>query len=338
MPSAQLGYDLLNSLTLPRKGRLVHISSRDQSGGNADARSIEPGDTHTLLDLKGAGIIRRLWITVSPEETAILRGAVIRFYWDGNPKPSVEAPLGDFFGVGFGQYVHYISLPLSMTSGGYNCYWPMPFRKAARITVTNESKRKIDALYYNIDVEMVQRLPKETLYFHALWRRENPTQAGKNYTVLETVGRGHLVGVMMAMQNRHGGGLGFLEGDEMVYVDGEAQPSIYGTGTEDYYNSGWYFNRGTYSAPFHGCTIKDDQKGRVCAYRWHILDPIPFQKSIRFTLEHGHANEVEGDYSSMAYWYQTPPVGLLPLPPFADRLPYEPPPPQQDSKGKAPSD
>ena len=227
-----------------------------------------------------------------PEAPELLRQAVLRFYWDGKDQPSIQVPLGDFFGAGFGLYEHYISLPLSMTSGGYNCYWQMPFRKGVRITVTNESGCRIDALYYNIDIEQVPRLAEDTLYFHAEWRRENPTQPGKNYTVLETKGQGHFVGLLMEMQDRNGG-FGFLEGDERVFVDGESKPSINGTGTEDYFNSGWYFNRGTFSAPYHGLILIDEDLSRVCAYRWHILDPIPFKRSLRFTIEHGHNNEVE---------------------------------------------
>jgi hypothetical protein len=318
--------DSLSGLMYPSPGKLLHVSSWDRSGGNGDLRSVEPGQTHTLVDLRGAGIIHRIWFTVAPEAPDLLRQAVLRFYWDGKDQPSIQVPLGDFFGAGFGLYEHYISLPLSMTSGGYNCYWQMPFRKGVRITVTNESGCRIDALYYNIDIEQVPRLAEDTLYFHAEWRRENPTQPGKNYTVLETKGQGHFVGLLMEMQDRNGG-FGFLEGDERVFVDGESKPSINGTGTEDYFNSGWYFNRGTFSAPYHGLILMDEDLSRVCAYRWHILDPIPFKRSLRFTIEHGHNNEVETDYSSVAYWYQTPAKGVANLPPPEERMAYIPPPP-----------
>ena len=328
-PAALLGSPLAG-LMLPHDGVAKHEGSWDRSGGNGDARAVDPGQTITLLDYKGAGIIRRFWVTIAPRsEMTIHRQAILRMYWDDEPTPSVEVPIGDFFGVGFGEQHDYISLPLNETSGGYNCYWPMPFHKSAKWTLTNLSKRRIDAFYYNIDFTAYKSLPKDLRHFHAQWRRENPTTKGKNYTILEATGQGHYVGTALFMQNRKGHGLGFLEGDEMIYIDGETTPSINGTGTEDYFSSGWYFDRGPYSAPYHGCIIKDDQHGRISAYRWHIEDAIPFHKSIRVTIEHGNQNDTEADYSSVAYWYQSEPHA--PFPPLpanpADLLPFVPPPP-----------
>jgi len=328
-PAAGLGGSLAD-LMMPRRGTPKHEGSWDRSGGNADMRVVNPGQTITLFDYQGAGIVRRLWVTIAPRaEMTIHRQAILRMYWDGETTPSVEVPIGDFFGVGFGEQRDYISLPLNETSGGYNCYWPMPFHKSARWTLTNLSKRRIDAFYYNIDFTAYDRLPEDLLHFHAQWRRENPTKAGQNYTILEAAGRGHFVGTALFMQNRRGRGLGFLEGDEMIYVDGEEKPSVIGTGTEDYFSSGWYYDRGVYSAPYHGINIKDTQLGRVSTYRWHIPDAMSFQRSIRVTIEHGHANDHEADYSSVAYWYQSEPHA--PFPPFPanpdDLLPYVPPPP-----------
>lgn len=330
-PAAGLGSPLAG-LALPHDGTPKHEGSWDRRGGNGDARRVDPGQTLTLLDYQGAGIIRRFWVTIAPRaEMTIHRQAILRMYWDGETTPSVECPIGDFFGVGFGEQKDYISLPLNETSGGYNCYWPMPFHKSARWTITNMSQRRIDAFYYNIDFTGYDRLPKDIHHFHAQWRRENPTTPNRNYTILEATGRGHFVGTALFMQNRRGRGLGFLEGDEMVYVDGEEKPSIIGTGTEDYFSSGWYYDRGLYSAPYHGINIKDTMLGRVSTYRWHIEDAMPFKKSIRVTIEHGHANDHEADYSSVAYWYQTEPH--LPFQPFptdpAQLLPYVPPPPMR---------
>src|SRR5437763_10945118 len=202
------------------------------------------------MDHHGAGIIRRFWCTIAPRaQREIHRQAILRMYWDGDDKPAVECPIGDFFGVGFGEQKDYISLPLNETSGGYNCYWPMPFHKSARWTLTNLSDHKIDAFYYNIDFTAFEKLPDESVrHFHALWHRENPTTKEKNYTILDTPGEGHFVGTALFMQARQPRGLGFLEGDEMIYVNGEDKPSIIGTGTEDYFSSGWYYDRGTYSA------------------------------------------------------------------------------------------
>ncbi len=318
----------LSGLPLERKGTAHHAGSWDRNGRNADSRSIAPGETLVLLDYKGAGIIRRFWCTF-PGNTAVRCQAILRMYWDGEKNPSVEAPLGEFFGVGFGKQVDYTSLPMNENSGGYNCYWPMPFHKSAYWTITNESKHPINGFYWNIDFEGYKSVPKQMLEFHAEYRRENPTINGQNYTILDTTGRGQYVGTALFMQNLQGHGLGFLEGNEMIYIDGHKKPAIEGTGTEDYFCSGWYFDKGPYSAPYHGCIIKDTKLGRVSAYRWNIEDAIPFKKSIRVTIQHGPVDNVKADYSSVAYWYQTKPhpafpslplPGLLlptvPLPPY----------------------
>lgn len=323
--SSTMGAGTLSNLIFPRGGKVLHVSSVDPTGGNADMRRVEPGQTFTIMDYKGGpGIIRRWWITIAPRNNKeIQRQLIVRCYWDGETNPSVEVPVSDFFGMGFGEWRDYQSLPLNMTSGGYNCYWAMPFHKSARITVENKSKVAVDALYYNLDVETHKSLPKNTLYFHAQFRRNRPTVNGKPYTILETTGKGQYVGTLMSMQAMQGRGLGYLEGDEQVRVDGEAKPSIDGTGTEDYFSSGWYYDTGVYSAPYHGVTIKDAVRGRINTYRWHIEDPIPFEKSLKFDIEHGPVNDVRADYSSVAYYYQTHPHP--PFPPLPrDLMPVEP--------------
>jgi hypothetical protein len=170
----------------------------------------------------------------------------------------------------------------------------------------------MDAFYYNIDYTAYDALPDDLQYFHAQWRRENPTTSGSNYTILDATGDGHYVGTALFMQNRQSTGLGFLEGDEMMYADGDTAPDIAGTGTEDYFSSGWYFDRGTYSAPYHGVVIKDTNLNRISAYRWHIEDTKPFHTSMRVSIEHGNQNDTEGDYSSVAYWYQAEPHATFP--------------------------
>ncbi len=304
----------LELLAQPLSGTAKHEGSWDRTGGNGDCRYVKPGQTLTLLDYHGAGVIHRFWCTIAPRsEVHIHRQAILRMYWDGDAYPSVEVPIGDFFGVGFGQQTDYISLPMSETSGGYNSYWPMPFHKSARWTLANLSDRPIDAFYYNIDFTAYDSLPANLLHFHAQWRRENPTSPDKNYTILDTTGSGQFVGAALFMQNLQAPDLSFLEGDEMIYFNGESTPSVNGTGTEDYFSSGWYFDHGPYSAPYHGCVIKDDQLHRVSAYRWHIEDAMPFNKSIRVTIEHGTNNLVKADYSSVAYFYQSGPA-LAPPP------------------------
>ncbi|MBC7528233.1 MAG: DUF2961 domain-containing protein [Chthonomonadaceae bacterium] len=327
-PASGLG--TLGGLILPREGTPKHEGSWDRKGGNEDMIHLEPGETRTLWDYNGAGIVRRFWATIAPRsDKEIHRQLILQMYWDGETSPSVVSPIGDFFGVGFGEQKDYQSLPLNEVSGGYNCYWAMPFHKSVRWTLTNRSKKRVDAFYYNIDFTAYDKLPKETLHFHAQWNRENPTKPGQNYTILDAKGRGHFVGVALFMQNRKGRGLGFLEGDEMIYLEGEKTPSITGTGTEDYFSSGWYYDRGEYSAPYHGINLKDTENGRISTYRWHIEDAMPFKRSIRVTIEHGTQNDHEGDYSSVAYWYQTEPhAPFSPLPANAAALlPFVLPPP-----------
>ncbi len=316
---------MLDTLPFLKDFRAAQESSYDRTGGNDDFVSIEAGASAVLADIRGAGCVSRIWVTIASPDLYILRRCVIRMYWDGEDQPSVEAPIGDFFGVGFSEYRDFAALPLGMTSGGFYCYFPMPFSKSARIEVENQSARKIHAFYYHITHHRFDKLEKdaETGRFHARWRHEK-TMPGSNFTLLEAEGAGHYVGCNLNMQGVKPLSFWFLEGDEMIYVDGEQHPPAYhGTGTEDYFNSGWYFRTGTFSAPFHGLTLKDTLRSRISAYRFHIEDPIPFKKSIRVTIEHGGVNDAPGsDYSSTAYWYQTEPhhsMGMFP--PGDDRLP-----------------
>ena len=306
----------LGDLYMARQGGLVQYSSTDPKGGNRDLRNIPPGETLVLVDHRGAGVVRRWWVTIAPRDNVeIHRTLIVRCYWDDEKDPSVEVPVADFFGMGFGEWKDYISMPLNMTSGGYNCYWPMPFRKHALITVENTGSVPVRSFYFNVDIRTCDELPADALYFHAQFRKTS-TLAGKPVTILETRGRGHYVGTLLSMQPESGKSFGYLEGDERVFVDGQKEPGIVGTGTEDYFSSGWYFITGEYSAPYHGVTVKDEKRGRINAYRWHIEDPIPFQKSLLFQIEHGGTNNTPGvEYSSVAYWYQThphPPFPKLP--------------------------
>ena len=319
---------VLDALILARDSRLAHYSSFDPRQGNDDFRPLAPGETLTLVDHRGAGIVRRWWVTIAPRNSVPLqRQLIVRCWWDDETTPSVEVPLSDFFGLGFGEWTDYESAPLNMTSGGYNAYWAMPFRSRARITIENRSSVPVDRLYFNIDVETFDSLSDDVLYFHAQFRRTSAAR-GTPVTVLEAEGRGHYVGTVLAMQPAYGRSLWYLEGNERVFVDGETAPSVLGTGTEDYFSSGWYFDTGPYSALYHGAPIKDTASGRISAYRWHIPDPIPFRERLRFTIEHGGTNDTPGtDYTSTAFWYQTHPhapfpplpADLMPLPPWEPR-------------------
>lgn len=300
--------NVLSPSRLPylKNSKLIQNSSHDTSGGNNDFIAIPDGAVATLAEINGPGVIVRLWVTIASKDKYFLRRILLRMYWDGERDPSVEVPIGDFFGTGF-QYKQYITPFLGMSSGGYYCYVPMPFRKSARIEVVNQTGQEVNSFYYHIDFHKLDEpLEPSVAYFHAWWNREIRTDTKENYTILEAEGEGHLIGVNMSMQG-YDRSLQYLEGDEMVYVDGEKYPSVYGTGTEDYFTSGWYFNRGEFAAPYHGLILKDDSLGRIAAYRLHILDAIPFKRSLRFTIEHGHGNEEIADYSSTAYWYQKEP-------------------------------
>jgi hypothetical protein len=311
----QVGIGNLAGLFLPHEGKVVQYSSHAREADRIDAWDVGPGKTVTLVDHHGAGIVRRWWMTVlQREQTPLLwRHMILRCYWDGETDPSVEAPLSDFFGLGFGEWHEYVSLPVSATSGGLNCKWPMPFHKSARITLENRAPAAVGNLWFNIEIETLNDVPARSLYFHAQFRRIAPAKRGEPVTVLETVGSGQYVGTVLSARTLKGAGLSFLEGDEEVYVDGEREPSIVGTGTEDYFGGGLYAVTGTSDSPDHGITVIDTGKNRFSGYRWHIDDPIPFKKSLRFLLEHGQTrNESVADYATLAVWYQTHPHPKFP--------------------------
>ena len=282
------------------------LSSSDPRGGNLDYVPIPAGKTVELGEVENSGWVARMWFTVMCPDKDVYRKLILRFYWDGEENPSVETPFGDFFGAGFSEYAQNTSLIQGVTSGGFYSYWPMPFTKRARFDVINIGDVDVSHLYYGIQVHETY-VPADTPRFHAKWRRENPTKLDENYIILEAKGRGHYCGVVLSMQEYDKGSRQMLEGDEMIWVDGEEKASIMGTGTEDYFQGGWYWENGPFSAPFHGLTVGDKMHSKYCAYRLHIPDPIPFRESIRVTIEHGNCNMLQQDYSSLAYWYQQEP-------------------------------
>jgi len=354
-------------LTQPQPGKMRQISSQGRQeppammaaaiGPDEPGKSVTlaPGETYAVAEIPGAGTILRIWMTAMQPLPVSPRGGVahnanhdlvLRFYWDGESEPSVEAPFGAFYGVPWGKYTHYVAEPLSCTSGGYNCRFPMPFGREARIEVTNEGAAPCPAFFFQVQYREIETQPSP-LRFHAQWRCENPTQPQVPYRVLDAEGSGHFCGMHLWMQHygwwldparmidraRETGsivsavfpealGMGMLEGWESIYVDGESIPSIPGTGNEDYFNSGFYFSKGPYSAPHWGCTVRSYRSGRCAAYRFHVDDAIPFQTSIVVDMDHGYTNQVQTDYSSVAYWYQVEPHAAFPvLLPLAERLP-----------------
>jgi len=323
-----LSQDLLGNLAKPQDYVSRRVSSYDRSGGNSDSLAIAPGATAVLAEIPGPGAVHHIWVTISAEPF-YGRKLILRMYWDGEKSPSVEAPVGDFFGVGHGLDRSFSSLPINCSSEGRarNCYWPMPFRKSARITVTNAGQKPVAAFYYYLDYRVLEELSEYTPYYHAQYRQEMPCVPGRNYLLLEAEGRGHYVGCNLSVLQRAMGWWG--EGDDMIFVDGEKTPSLHGTGSEDYFSDAWGMRED--ENPFYGCPLQEEdfQTGsKATVYRFHVPDPIPFRQSISVTIEHGHANDRADHFSSVAYWYQTEPHKPFPsLAPVAERLPYafEPP-------------
>lgn len=324
---------------------LHRASSADPTGANADARTVAPGATYTVLDTDGPGMISHIWFTISDGEAYHLKRIVLRIYWDGEATPSVETPIGDFFGLGLGTYHNWQSEMLSVGSvKALNSYFPMPYRHHARITVTNEGKQPIDSLYYNVDYRTQSHpLPESTLYFHAQYRQAQPNHGwtndwqnnyvpltnnktnldGKdNYVWLDAKGHGQYVGVTMSVLQNQDGWWG--EGDDMFFIDGAKLPSIAGTGSEDYFLGAWDFGGKSFSYPLYGAPVVGEELagGRSSVYRFHFDAPIPFTNFIKATIEHGHANHRSDNYYSVAYWYQGEPhAPFSALPPVEQRIP-----------------
>ncbi len=331
---AQNFSDWLGRLPEPHDYVLKRVSSYDRTGGNADYREVAPGQTFTVLDESGPGVITHVWFTIADPELYHLKKIVLRMYWDGETNPSVKAPIGDFFGLGLGDYFAYQSVPLAVGEAkALNSFFPMPFKKHARITVTNEGGDTIRALYFNIDYRAYSRpLPEDTLYFHAEYNQCAPCTAivsdgknldGKNnYVWVKAKGRGQFVGVTMSVLENKDGWWG--EGDDMFFVDGEKLPSINGTGTEDYFLGAWDFGGQPFAYGLFGAPVVGPERegARWSVYRFHLDSPITFTKSLLATIEHGTADNRADNYYSVAYWYQTEPhVPPPPLPPVEDRLP-----------------
>jgi Protein of unknown function (DUF2961) len=324
---------------------LHRASSKESTGGNTDYRTVNPGETITLLDVDGPGMISHMWFTINDSEAFHLKRIVFRIYWDGESSPSVETPIGDFFGLGTGDYYNWQSEMLSVGSvKALNSFFPMPYQKHVRITIADEGKQAISSLYYNIEYRTDSHpLPPHTLYFHAQYRQAQPNHgwtgdwygnsdplvlykrnpSGEdNYVWFEAQGEGQFIGVTMSVLQNQDGWWG--EGNDMFYVDGAPMNSIAGTGTEDYFLGAWDFG-GTpdsyqlYGAPAVG---KEEAGSRSSVYRFHLDSPIPFSQSMKATIEHGHANHRSDNYYSVAYWYQTEPhMPFPPLPSVDQRIP-----------------
>ncbi len=327
-------------IDLSRLPETRDFRARRSSSNNADWSSNDdskrpiPGETVTLANLTGPGVITHLWLTVAANEYGWPRLLRLRVYYDGSRVASVDAPIGDFFAVGHGLERPVDSLVIRASSEGRsrNSYWPMPFRKSCRITVTNEGRRRVSNLYYHVDWKKVPSLAPQVAYFHARYRQALPAAGEAPYEVLDVHGRGHYVGTVLSVVQAEAGWFG--EGDDFFFVDGEKKPSIEGTGTEDYFNDAWGLRVDT--GPYAGASVAEGTGlgSRMTAYRWHLADPIPFSKSLRFVFEHrgwtfnadGSVKSASGErtdlMSSVAYWYQVGVASDQPEPPYGDaRLP-----------------
>jgi hypothetical protein len=354
---------MLAGLARAQPFRARRVSSYDPSGANADGRQdrpIAPGETRTLAAIEGPGAIHHVWVTIASPEAHHLRSLVLRIYWDGEATPSILCPIGDFFGTGHGEYTPFVSLPMAIgQQKALNCFWYMPFAKGAKITVENQGGQPVGAFYYYVDY---REFPDAAAVagqgrFHAHYRQQAPTDGSKapgqdqfskavngtpnadgkgNYTIMEAEGRGTYLGVVHHVVQ--GDDQWWGEGDDMIFLDGDARPTLHGTGSEDYYAGAWCFGK-PYAYPFFGnprnawrpedgdsppCDqrVPMHRKGaKWTVYRLHLADPIPFETSIRATIEHGHANSRSDDVSTTAYWYQFDRKAPLPeLPPLPVRI------------------
>jgi hypothetical protein len=339
-PNTLLAQSALENITTIKQGvKSKRISSFDRSGGNNDRfENIEVGESRTIAEIEGAGCINHIWITISPEAPGLNRSDIIlRMYWDGNEYPSVESPIGPFFGQGWDETYPWASLPLAASPVKGNAlvsYFKMPFASGARIEIENQADVKIAAFYYYIDYVEMEEAQPNLAYFHAWYNQdvtladpegENewgilPVETGKNplgernYKILETSGKGHYVGVNYFVNCPTP--VWYGEGDDMFFIDGSEKPVLHGTGTEDYFNSSWCPNE-LYEHAYFGYARVPDKlmwMGRTHCYRFHIEDPVFFDKSLKFSIEHGHSNVLTLEMASVAYWYQDAPVKLEPIP------------------------
>ncbi len=285
---------------------------------------IPVGTTFSVADIEGPGAIQQIWMTIHPSQW---RSMILRMYWDDSENPSVETPLGDFFCSGWCQRSQVSSLPVAVNpAGGFNCYWEMPFRKRARITVENTGHED-GRLFFQVNYSLTE-VPEDAAYFHAQWRRSNPLEYAKDHVILDGVkGKGHYVGTYLAWGVNNNGWWG--EGEIKFFMDGDEWPTIVGTGTEDYFGGAWNFEHpqgeyGQFTNLYTGMSqvIKPDglykSQQRFSLYRWHITDPIRFEKDLRVTIQAlGWRSQhrylpLQDDISSTAFWYQTIPHAAFP--------------------------
>ena len=297
---------------------------------------IKPGETFTLAEIDGPGAIQQIWLTPAGN----WRYMILRFYWDGEENPSVECPVGDFFACGWGTYAQVSSLPVCVNPGSaFNCYWEMPFRKSCKVTMENIDEKQC-TVYYQINYTLTD-VPDDAAYFHAQFRRTNPLPYKDVYTIVDGIkGWGHFIGTYMCWGVNNNGWWG--EGEIKFFMDGDKEfPTICGTGTEDYFCGSYCFlvpdengkrQYTEYTTSYAGMpqVIRPDDvysaNTRFGLYRWHIMDPVRFEKDLRVTIQAlgwrsgGRYLPLQDDISSVAFWYQREPHARFPRLPDKDYL------------------
>ncbi|MFX0090320.1 MAG: glycoside hydrolase family 172 protein [Candidatus Hodarchaeota archaeon] len=306
---------------------------RERGIKHRDNTKIEPLQTFEFPIIEGSGSIVNIWFTFIAnilglrkyyDSWEIRKKVYLRIYFDDEKKPSVDSPIGDFFGVGFGKYREYQSKYLEETSGGYICRFPMPFKRNARIEINNTSEEQsVEAFYGAITYRQYgKQISYEPFYFHAQYREEKPTTPEIPYKLFDANGEGFYAGCVLNQENvKRRDGLRFLEGNTKFYINGETKPSLEYTGTEDLFQGAWYYVGGSFSAPYHGCTIYSwrkagiinllragFRKNQVSQYRFHEYDAIPFQKSLLIFTHHGEFDEIPANQSSVTYFYARKPI------------------------------
>lgn len=337
----------LDDIYKKRAGNRLRESSYDRTGGNKDFFTLDPHKPLTLFEKKDSGKIVHIWSTLVSmgTETFLYRKVVLRFYWDNEENPSIEVPIGDFFGMGHGITRNFVSAPFQMApedGQALNCYLPMPYQQA-KIVVESEADEPMKFYFYIDYFDGVE--PDSPMRLHAWWHREitkgmlpnaasnnaefefggkNPN-GEDNYVILSAKGSGQYIGTNVNIDNlrmtREWNWYG--EGDDMIFIDGDQTPTIHGTGMEDYFNTAWCPTQ-SYNSPYFGIILGGgpNWSGKVTYYHYHIPDPITFNQSIKVTIEHGHDNHRSDDYSSTAYWYQDEPhQSFAPILPVQERLP-----------------
>ncbi len=300
--------------------------------------NLRPGEDFTCADIEGPAVISRIWVTLPYRfHYGSLRNLVLRIYWDGEAEPSVYAPLGDFFGTTFDRPFEYSSAYLSITSGAFLSFFPMPFKSRAVIKVENQSRLPVSMFFYQITyLKLREPLGDSTPLFHCVWNRKTMKRKEDPFPVLEARGKGFYIGCHLNMtgngypwrlnpvlwQMPEGFGLGMLEGWERIWIDGADVPQVHGTGGEDYFNGAWYFKSVPCTTLTHGVTLRSYLTRRVSCYRFHAEMPVWFNSGVKVTIDHGINNALPATYEGTAYWYQSEPHEPFgEMPPAGQRRP-----------------